>query len=243
MRLSELLLVIEQIAKKENLAMPYIVGGLPRDKYLKIENNFNDIDLTTGNPDIHFLAKEVGVKLKSIGAKQIILEDGHSRINIGKLKLDFSSNFIIPRTEEIVGKKLNMLQQETYSRDFTCNTLLMSLDLKKIIDITGLAIPDINKKQLKTCLPAPITLAADPKRMLRAIYLSSKLGFTIDKSILDFIKQNKILLETVTSKYKLKLLAKSLKYNKQNTLSLITQLDLWDQMPLIPESVAQLGTK
>ena len=47
-------------------------------------------------------------------------------------------------------KEISAMHEELYSRDFTCNTVLMSLDLKRILDPTGLAINDIQSKIIKT---------------------------------------------------------------------------------------------
>jgi hypothetical protein len=54
-------------------------------------HNFNDIDLTTGDETIHYLAKEAAIALKSPYTSFQLMNDGHSRITVGDLKLDLSN--------------------------------------------------------------------------------------------------------------------------------------------------------
>ena len=47
-------------------------------------------------------------------------------------------------------KNHSAIMREVYSRDFTCNALLMNFELQKITDPTGNGISDIkNKKELR----------------------------------------------------------------------------------------------
>ena len=66
MKLKDLLTLISNVAKKENLSTPFIVGGIPRDKLANRLNSISDIDFTTGNADVHYLAKEIAFELKEL---------------------------------------------------------------------------------------------------------------------------------------------------------------------------------
>src|ERR1035437_7731699 len=129
MKLSQLLSIISGIAREKDISEVFCCGGVPRDRILKKNNALNDIDLTTGDQGIHYLAKEVAIKLKSNKTSYLSMPDGHARVMLGELKLDFSSNFRVPGIYDIL-KKMGIsnptgMQMELYSRDFTCNALLM----------------------------------------------------------------------------------------------------------------------
>lgn len=235
MKLSELLLNIDKLGQSKGLSPCKIVGGLARDKVLNRTKEINDVDLTTGDGGIHYLAKECSIVMRSPSLKYFVMPDGHARITIQDFKLDFSSNFRIPNIDEIL-KTMNIespseMVKELYSRDFTCNTLLMSMDLKNIEDPIGRGVSDINDKVLKTCLVPDITLGQDHKRVARIIYLSAKLGFEVDKEILNWVKEHPETLTDCKQDYLAKKLTKALNYNKDITLHLLDSLGLWPYVP------------
>jgi tRNA nucleotidyltransferase/poly(A) polymerase len=239
MKLSELLNLIAQIADEKGISTPAICGGTPRDKVLGKISELNDIDLTTGDQGIHYLAKEIAIKLKVQKSNYLVMPDGHARILIGGLKLDFSSNFNIPNIDEILKKKniinADSMQKELYSRDFTCNTLLMSLDMKHIYDPTELAIDDIKKKIIKTCLSPEITLGYDHKRIVRVMYMAAKLNFNIAPEIIDWVRKNPNTFSNVPQDYLVKKLNKAVAYDKEAVIKLLTEMNLWPYVPPIKE--------
>jgi hypothetical protein len=185
MKLKELLNLILNVAEKNKLSRPWIVGGLPRDKVLGREAEFKDLDLSTGDTDIHALGNLLLKPLEKFNPQYEILSDGHGRMSLGKLKIDFSNHFLIPGIERYNKAKSPMLQ-ELYSRDFFCNTLLLNLELSQIYDPSGEGISDIKKKEIRTCLEPKITFGHDPKRLVRAIYLASKLNFQVEEKTKQF---------------------------------------------------------
>ena len=235
MKITELLSTITDVANSKGLSQPYIVGGLVRDKILNRVGQFNDIDITTGDSGIHFLAKFVAEKLDKYGAVYQVMADGHARIIFGNLKLDFSSNFKVPGIRKILSnagiEDPSEMMMELYSRDFTCNAALMTLDLKDILDPTGLAIEDINNRVIKTCLPPRLTLGFDRKRVIRVPYLAAKLDFSVDKDIVSWIRKNPGAMNTVEAKYVVKKLVKAIKYNKEKTIQVLNELNLWHDIP------------
>lgn len=245
MRLSQFLLKIEKIAGENDISPVFIVGGVPRDKVLANLNKLNDIDLTTGDDSIHYLAKELSIKLKGPGVVYRVMGDGHSRLMVGDLKIDFSSNFKIPKiTEILTGKGIehpSSMLEELYSRDFTCNTLLMPMTLDKIDDLTGLAKQDIEEKVLRTCLEPNLTLGYDPKRIVRMIYLAAKLGFKVDAHAIDWVIQHPQVLAQVQPEYWTKKLVKAFKYNHKTTLDMIKILQIGPYLPRSPALTQYLG--
>lgn len=241
MVLKELLKSIQDIAHKEGLSTPYIAGGMPRDKVLNRITKLPDIDITTGDGDSHFLARSVAEKYNLKGDNYKVLDDGHAQIVIAPFKIDFSSNFKAPGIRRML-KKAGMnsptpMQEELYSRDFTCNAMLLTMDLKTIKDPTGLGMPDIKKKVLRTCLPADITLKESPKRIPRVFYLAAKLGFSVDHEIREWIVNNPEILKEVNDKYMQQKLTQAINYDENRTVRLLDSLKLWQHIPYM-ESLA-----
>ena len=230
MKLKELFSLIQQIAEDNHISKPYLVGGVPRDKLAGKINSFNDLDITNGDESI----KELGFKLASEipTSKFKTFDDGHSKVIIDNIHVDFSSNYKAPgirRFLQKVGlKNPTELQEESFSRDFTINTLLLTMDLKTLKDPTGFGILDIENKTIRTCLPARMTLLDNSKRLVRAIYLASKLDFNIDKEIIDFVKNNKNLLRNENNNYSRNKLKKAYEYDKNKTLKYLNEMNLWD---------------
>jgi tRNA nucleotidyltransferase/poly(A) polymerase len=221
--LSEILKYLKFAAKKSHCSQPFIVGGIPRDHVAKNQNKFTDIDITTGDRTVTHLANEFS---KLINTPLLSFPDHHTSISLDKFKIDFSSHFISSKISEYENIKDNDLLSEIYSRDFTCNTLLLDLDLSNIQDLTGLGIDDINDKILRTCLDPDVTFNDDYNRIIRVVYLATKLDFKIDKSILNWVKVNAKLIENVEEKYLYKMLKKSFKYSYGRTLRLLYELNL-----------------
>ena len=235
MTLRELLNLLAQIAKDNDLSEPFIVGGVPRDKILGRLDELVDLDISTGDEGSKFLGKELSIRIK---APYKMMSDGHSQVHLGSFKVDFSSNFKSPGIEGIL-KRAGMgepseMQMEQYSRDFTCNSLLLSMDLKTIKDPLGTGVRDIKKRVLKTCLPAAMTLGYDNKRVVRVLYLAAKLDFELDDDIKEWIKSHPHAIGESDNRYIVGKLNKAFESNEERTISLMNEFDLWPHVPSSP---------
>ena len=227
--IKDVLLEVKRLAKDNGLSEPYIVGGLPRDKILNRINKVEDIDLTAGDESIHQLAELTSQNFK---VNPIRFPDGHYQLYINKIKYDFSSNYNSPDAlyflERAGVKNPSSMLLELFSRDFTCNTLIIPLALRKIIDPTGLALDDIHKKIIRTPLPPRITLRDDPKRVVRSIYLAAKLGFNVEKDIITWVRSHhKQIKEEVSVGFSKRKLADATRADLKKTIQLMTEMDLW----------------
>src|SRR5271157_212654 len=95
----QLLNQISQIAREIGCSTPFICGGIPRDKLLGIENQIQDIDITTGDETIHSLAKTVAHRFPQYKFSKA---GDHYQLVTNTIKIDFSSNFICPGAEELM---------------------------------------------------------------------------------------------------------------------------------------------
>lgn len=225
------------IASEKKYSQPFICGGTPRDKYLKRLDNISDLDLTTGDRSIHALAKDASAVLgQKYQISTKVADDGHASIHIGDLKMDFSSNFVVPGIEKILAAqgltKLTPMQKELYSRDFTCNALLMSFDLKTILDPMNRALKDIQAKRIVTCLDPSITFTSNKNRVARSIYLAAKLDFEVDEKIINWVKTHPESIRFGSDHALTQKLNKALDYNPEKTLKLLGEMNLWNHIPI-----------
>jgi tRNA nucleotidyltransferase/poly(A) polymerase len=242
MAIRDVLLKMKTIAKENGLSEPFLVGGVPRDKVIGINRKVNDIDLTTGDESIKKLAV---LSADAFKVYPMQFDDGHFQLYIDGVKFDFSSNYKSPDVEYYLNKagikEPTDLQIELFSRDFTCNTLICPTSMRKIQDLTGLAIQDIKNKIVRTPLPPRVTLRDDPKRVFRAVYMAAKLGFDVEKDIITWTVNNREKIqEQVKNGYAKKVLAKSSRLDMNKTLSLIKDMDLWGTT-FIPRALLEFG--
>lgn len=237
MKLRELLDMMTSISDKIGTSTPMICGGTPRDRYLDHLENISDIDITTGDKSVDYLSQEFALALqKNYNVNRKTMDDGHSTLFIGNLKVDFSSNFNVPNIENILNKqgivKPTEMQKEMYSRDFTCNALLLSLDLKNLIDPTHKGFKDIKDKIIRTCLDPQTTLTTNKNRVIRAVYLASKLDFDIDPSIINYVAANPQTVKISTDKALSDKLNEAFKRDADKAAYFLGKMNLWHYVPI-----------
>jgi Poly A polymerase head domain len=261
-KLREILDLLRVIASDNHISTPMICGGVARSKAMDLLNrdkkpmDISDLDVTTGDAGVHSLAKLFVTELsKKYEVSSKSMDDGHTSVFIGDFKVDFSSNYIVPNIDKILAdrgiKNPSVLQKEMFSRDFTCNSLLLSLDMKKLKDPLKVGINDIKNKIIKTCLDPHTTFTSNTNRIIRVVYLSAKLGFDVDEEIISWITQHRSLVSLSSNQYLSSNLNKAFKYNQERTIEILNKTNLWTVIPvtdqLLPfykqrEKIAQLFT-
>jgi hypothetical protein len=71
-------------------------------------------------------------------------------------------------------------EEDAFRRDFTVNALFYDIANFSVIDWVG-GLPDLQARVIRTIGDPEVRLREDPVRMLRAVALASRLGFTIDR--------------------------------------------------------------
>lgn len=199
MELKDLLAIMQEIAEEHNLNTPYIVGGVPRNIVLGKLSSMKDIDITTGNKDVSKLAILFAKKLNT----PLIEKGKHKSIKYRGVNFDFSTNFIYNNVDKMLldaGRdpdQMSNLEKETFSRDFTINTLLLDLNLERILDITGFGEIDSKNKVLVCPLDCNVSFITDPKRILRVFKFKSKYGFTVPEDVLEAVRRNASLIKSI----------------------------------------------
>ena len=206
MDIDALLQLISQVAKKNGFSTPFIVGGVPRDRILgkrSGQSSLKDIDLTTGDKSSLKLAEAVKKALPESHFRTY--DDGHASIDFRGIHIDFSSNFHAPGVEEELRKAgiqdLDSMKLELYSRDFTMNTLLETLDFEHLYDITGEGIGDLQAGLIKCPIDPNITIGVDPRRILRAIKFAIKYNFKLDDRLKAAMKEHRKKIQDLPVKF------------------------------------------
>ncbi len=156
----------------------FLVGGIVRDALLKIPNF--DIDIVVEGDGIRFgreLSKKFNCKLEThqkFGTSVIVLEDGQ-HIDIATARVEYyKSPAALPTVES------GSIRQDLARRDFTINTMALSLNKKnfgEILDFFG-GREDLKNKKVKVL--HKMSFIEDPTRIFRAVRFEKRLGFKMD---------------------------------------------------------------
>lgn len=210
---------------EENGFEAYIVGGAVRDYILKTD--IADIDITTNatpKETMKLFRNSIPTGIKygtvTVGFKESSFEVTTFRSEEGYYDLR--------HPEEVVFE--SDVTKDVLRRDFTMNGLLM--DSKGLIIDHVDGRKDIKHKYIKAIGNPSERFNEDALRMLRAFYFQSKLGFEIDASTLEAIKENRHLIKKIASERVLDELLKILqgKYLK-NALSSMIDAKISEVLP------------
>lgn len=188
---------ISSFANKNNYEV-YVVGGFVRDLILGRSRNEIDFVIIGDGPKFaEELAHELGVAnvntYKNFGTAHFKLGDYDLEF-VGARKESYNRDSRKPIVESAT------LEEDLSRRDFTINTLAVSLAKKNFGDIIDIfnGLEDIEKKVIKTPLDPMITFDDDPLRIMRAFRFASQLQFSVDEKIIDAAKNLKERLKIVS---------------------------------------------
>jgi len=180
-----LLKSISSTGKKFGVSL-YVVGGFVRD--LLLDRQIEDIDIVVEGDGIEFAkfyAKQQGCRVnthKKFGTAVIIFPDNF-KVDVASARLEY---YTTPAALPIVEK--SSIKKDLARRDFTINTLALSLDsdtFGTLIDYFG-ATRDLKDKTIRTL--HNLSFVEDPTRVFRAIKFANRFGFNIGKVTSTLIK-------------------------------------------------------
>ena len=156
----------------------YLVGGMVRDLLLG-KQNF-DIDIVVEGDGIIFAGKLSEILSASINSYEkfktavLILKNGQ-HIDIASARIEYYE-----KPAALPDVEMGSIKQDLARRDFTINTLALSLnknDFGIILDFFG-GRKDITAKRIKVL--HKLSFIEDPTRIFRAVRFEQRLGFKMD---------------------------------------------------------------
>ena len=160
----------------------YLIGGVVRDLFL--EKEIFDIDVTVEGNAIEFCHKLADEKYCKIIQVQDKLKTAKTVFS-SETEIDFASTrqeFYPKRGHLPVAVRIGCsLQEDVYRRDFTVNSLAISLNKKTfgdVVDYVG-GIEDLANKTLRVLHDNSFN--EDPSRIIRGLKFAARFGFHRDK--------------------------------------------------------------
>lgn len=183
----------------------YFVGGCVRDQLLGID--VNDFDLVTNASTEEVLEVYKGTKtyIDEVGKNfGVLIVNG---IELAQYRTEFYEKVSKPTI-----KLSNNMEEDSKRRDFTINSMYMDKS-GKVIDFNK-GKEDLNNKVINCVGDVNERFKEDPSRILRAIYLKSKLNFSLTENLKQGIVKNAKLLNEVPKELVGKIVLKVIKSGK-----------------------------
>ncbi|KAH7824263.1 putative tRNA-nucleotidyltransferase [Monocercomonoides exilis] len=171
-----------------------VAGGWVRDKILSRQNH--DIDIATSDMMGKAFAEQVlkFMQVKNLPAAKIAViqanPDQSKHLETARMKLfGIEVDFVNLRTEHYTeGSRIPVMQfgsatEDAQRRDLTINALFYNINEKKVEDLTGMGLSDLENRIARTPLEPFKTLMDDPLRMLRAIRFSARYQLRVEESL------------------------------------------------------------
>jgi tRNA nucleotidyltransferase (CCA-adding enzyme) len=172
--------VLEQLGQAgDELGLPvHAVGGFVRDLLLAVPNL--DIDITVEGDGIFFaetFGASHGCRVRpheAFGTAVLVFPDGR-KLDVASTRLEYyESPGVLPTVERA------SLRHDLYRRDFTINTLAMSLNrgrFGRLVDFFN-GQKDLQGRQIRVL--HNLSFVEDPTRAFRAVRFEQRLGFQLD---------------------------------------------------------------
>ncbi len=215
---------VKIISKIEELGYTaVIVGGAVRDRLLGLSSY--DIDIATSMP-INELSSYFETIDNGSSYLSITINMNGNLYEVTSFRKDISySDHRHPEVEYV-----DDFFTDSKRRDFTINALAYDKNLKVIDYHNGL--DDLNKRLIRTIGDPNARFNEDALRILRALYLASKLDFSIESKTLLAIIDNKRLLAALSNERILPMLYRIINAKYDRGIEYINKYDLFEYIPI-----------
>ncbi len=182
----------------------FAVGGCCRDMMLGFP--IKDLDLAVDLPDggVRF-ARWLEKRHLVAGRATLFKRFGTARVVLRNFR-DIELEIVQTRrsrytaeTDSNPALAFGSIEDDSYRRDLTINTLFYDISRDKLLDPTGMGIDDIKSLTLRTPLPPDQTLEDDPLRLMRIIRFAMRYGQPItDPALIESMKRYAPELDTIS---------------------------------------------
>ncbi len=198
----------------------YIVGGYPRDLYLKRKTNDIDICTNATPKDLKLIFGNAMLPKVNYGSVTVIYKKVRFEITTFRKEYKYLQNRVPSKI-----KYIDNLLDDLKRRDFTINTICISKD-GNVIDLLD-GIKDIDDKTIRMVGNPKDKLKEDALRILRALRFATQLNFKLDDNLVKYIKKYGYLVKNLSSYRKQEELNKIfLSDNREYGINLIKDLGL-----------------
>lgn len=225
-------LLMQNIHREFALNKPYLVGGAVRNYLLGISPDaIADLDITTLSSD----CVRLGILFAQRKNKVFKMFKDHHITIVDDLKnIDFSSNVGYKSVYNWMKKnKKDIKYLESYSRDFTINSMHQDFFSGEVFDPTGMGKSDIKNGIIRTPCPAKITLENDKRRVFRAINLAIRFGLEIDNDIIEYSIKEYSKLDNDESFARVSEINEAIVIDPDKTFNFILKMGLYKKIPLV----------
>ncbi|MDE0854030.1 MAG: polynucleotide adenylyltransferase PcnB [Nevskia sp.] len=156
----------------------YMVGGAVRDLLAGIEPKDFDIATSAHPEEIRRLFRSC----RLVGRRFLIahVRMGDEILEVTTFRGPITESHERDETGRILSDNVyGTLEQDAFRRDFSVNALYYDIRDFSIVDFAG-GVEDLRQRSLRLIGDPELRYREDPVRMLRAVRIANKLGFTID---------------------------------------------------------------
>lgn len=254
----EVISKLSHFAKLYGIQSIFVVGGYCREHYFGKIWRVKDIDVASA---YHEQARQLG----GLFSSEILHSVPKFYTRTGTAAVEYPSEFGSIRVE-FQGDSVNSymhnqevktwmqkeaiddvpLMNNIYGRDFTINSLIYSLHHEVMYDPTEQAVRDLERKRIRSLLPAPMLIKYNPLAALRAIRFALEYGFHVDSDLRIAIKEAGIenLKKSLSEERIIKEVVKVLNTKGSEALDMLKRFEL-DRILLHPDvkKYVYLGSK
>lgn len=173
----------------------FVVGGCCRD--LIMGRQIHDVDLTVDLPlgSVKF-ARWLRSNRLTIGEPLVFHRYSTARLHLKAFPDDeleivqTRSDKYGPHNADNPAAAFGSLHDDCTRRDLTINSLYYDISADRMLDLSGMALQDIENKIIRTPANPERTFDDDPLRIVRCIRFACSLGWKIDPATLEALKKN-----------------------------------------------------
>lgn len=166
----------------------FAVGGCCRDEMMGFEIKDLDLAVDLPNGGVRF-ARWLQKSKLTIGHPIFFLKYGTAKLRLRRFP-DDEIELVQTRKEQYTKETsrcpevaFGSIEEDCYRRDFTVNSLYYDLTNRRMVDITGLGIPDMKAGRLRTPMDPDETFNDDPVRILRGLRFANRFNWKLDPDV------------------------------------------------------------
>ena len=168
---------------KNNGYLAYLVGGGVRDLLLERQPKDFDISTSAHPAQVKKLFRNCFIVGRRFRLAHIRFGRKVIEVSTFRRQSEAEEGETLIRRDNTFGSP----EEDAFRRDFTVNALFYDIATFAVIDYVE-GLEDLQKRLIRTIGEPGVRFQEDPVRMLRAVALAARLGFTIERDTLEAIR-------------------------------------------------------